>query len=122
VLAVEDVIYRGIQIPRRFWKIAAWTSMDDAAQPILRAAGFILDQGPTLDGIDLSLRAESVPPLGPFLTYQAPVFDIASITGLALDVLIDADRFAPVPAVSAVPTGRTGERWKWIEREAQIAL
>jgi endonuclease G len=56
VLAAEDVVYRGVQIPRRFWKVAVWTSVDDAEVPTLRSAGFILDQGPSLDDIDLSLR------------------------------------------------------------------
>ena len=44
VLADGDPPYRGVQIPRRFWKVAAWTS--DGA---LRAAGFVLDQSDLLD-------------------------------------------------------------------------
>ena len=82
----------------------------------MRSAGFILDQGPNLDDIDFSLRADTVPALGPFLTYQAPIGDIAELTGLGLDVLVDADRFDPVPAA------RPSERWNLFTRNTQIKL
>jgi endonuclease G len=116
VLAEDDVIYRGIQIPRLFWKIAAWTAFTDSEVPTLRAAGFILDQGPSLDDIDLSLRADSTPPLGPFLTYQAPVADIAALTGLDVGILADADRF------QAVPAARPSQRWNLLKRDTEITL
>jgi DNA/RNA endonuclease G (NUC1) len=55
-LATDDFVYRSVQIPRQFWKVSVWTSVDDAEVPTLRSAGFILNQGLTLDDIDLSLR------------------------------------------------------------------
>jgi endonuclease G len=116
VLADDDPLYRGIQIPRHFWKIAAWTTLDDANEPTLRSAGFILDQGPSLDNIGLSLRADSTPPLGPFLTYQAPITDIETLTGLGLGILADADRFVPIP------TARASERWNLLDRDSEITL
>jgi endonuclease G len=116
VLADDDPTYRGIQIPRQFWKIAAWTTQDDSGAPALRSAGFILDQTPSLDDIDLSLRAESTPPLGPFLTYQVPVADIGTLTGLEVETLADADRFLPVPAA------RASERWNLLHEGAEIRL
>ena len=45
VLGADDPPYRGIRIPLRFWKVAAWT--DDAGE--LAAAGFILDQSELID-------------------------------------------------------------------------
>jgi endonuclease G len=116
VLAAGDPLYRGIQIPRHFWKITAWTTLDDAGEPTLRSAGFILDQGPSLDDINLSLRADNAPPLGPFLTYQAPITDIETLTGLGVSILADADRFLPVP------TARPSERWNVLTRDTEIQL
>jgi endonuclease G len=95
VLAPDDPSYRGIQIPRLFWKIAAWTEQKDGDAFRLASAGFILDQTPELDAIDLrtarTIAAGSPPPLGPFRTFQVPVQHIAGLTGLALGELVAAD-------------------------------
>src|SRR5690606_37688587 len=113
VLAVDDPAYRGIRVPRRFYKIAAWAGRDDGT---LHAAGFVLDQGPALDDIDVGLRPDAPPPLGPFLTYQVPIPDIARLTGLELATLVPADRYAP-PAAAPAP-----ERWTLLERYGEIRL
>jgi endonuclease G len=116
ILADDDPTYRGIQIPRRFWKIAAWVPSDGVDETTLRSAGFILDQGPSLDKIDLTLRADTPPPLGPFITYQAPIADIAVLTGLGMGLLTQADRLSPVPAARAT------ERWNLLTRDSDIKL
>ncbi|PFG44725.1 endonuclease G [Isoptericola jiangsuensis] len=146
-----DPVYRGVALPRRFWKVAAWATLDagagagasggagaggggaDAAAgvdvdgdtggtavPVLRAAAFVLDQSPQLDTADLraatarALAVGEVPPLGPFRTFQVPVADVESLTGLDLGPLVAADVLAPLPdedrpaaplAVGTVPTG-----------------
>ena len=48
VLAADDPPYRGIRIPRRFFKVAAWTT-EDARAASLAAAGFVLDQSELID-------------------------------------------------------------------------
>ena len=93
VLDAGDLPYRGIQIPRKFWKIAAWT-MDGR----LAAAGFLLDQSPLLGPEELAritterLLAEEPPPLGPFRTFQVPITHIAALAGIVLTYLAGADR------------------------------
>jgi endonuclease G len=93
VLADDDLPYRGIRIPRRFWKVAAWT-----ADGMLASAGFVLDQSPLLEGLELEqavrrrLEAGEPPPLGPFRTFQVPVSQIAGLTGIDLSRLAAADR------------------------------
>jgi endonuclease G len=97
-------VYRGLQIPQLFWKIAAWTATMEAT-PVLRAAGFVLDQRPQLADIDLAavraraLGTGTLPPLGPYRTFQVPLVDIAELTGLHLAALIEADTLAPLPAI-----------------------
>ncbi|WP_233204590.1 DNA/RNA non-specific endonuclease [Cryobacterium sp. Y62] len=73
VLSAEDPIYRGVKIPQAFWKIAAWTTTTKGPT-ILHAAGFVLDQSPQLEDIDLdtvrtpALMYGKPPPLGPYRT------------------------------------------------------
>jgi len=92
VLADEDPAYRGIHIPRRFFKVAAW-AVPGAAAPQLAAAGFVLDQS---DLIDVVQGALAVPPLGAFRTFQAPIADIEALSGIDLGPLVDADVLPPV--------------------------
>lgn len=83
VLADDDPTYRGIRIPLRFWKVAAWQGPDGPA-----SAGFILDQ---TDLVETSRGLLAAPPLGAFRTFQVPVAEIARITGVDLGGLSDAD-------------------------------
>ncbi|MBT2496835.1 DNA/RNA non-specific endonuclease [Microbacterium sp. ISL-59] len=83
VLADDDPPYRGIRIPLRFWKIAAWQGPGGLA-----AAGFVLDQS---DLVDTREGVLAVPPLGAFRTFQVPIADVAALTGIDLGHLPRAD-------------------------------
>ncbi|WP_203137912.1 DNA/RNA non-specific endonuclease [Microbacterium sp. JZ31] len=87
VLGAEDLPYRGILVPLRFFKIAAWVRGEQ-----LRATGFVLDQSPVVDvdEIEQGAMAEA-PDLGPFRTFQVPIAEIAELTGLGLAQLVEAD-------------------------------
>ncbi|WP_330286318.1 DNA/RNA non-specific endonuclease [Streptomyces sp. NBC_00576] len=93
VLEDSDPPYRGIKVPLRFWKVAAF--MQDGE---LAATAYVLDQSPDLtrDAAARALadaaRAGDPPPLGAFRTFQVPVADVAEITGLDLGPLPAADR------------------------------
>ena len=102
VLADDDPVYRDVQIPRLFWKVAAWASDDE-----LRATAFVLDQTPFVT----SIRAAAAEPLGPFRTFQVPVADVAALTGLDLGPLTGADVLAPV--------GALGDRSRWVPLASQ---
>ncbi|GEK20280.1 DNA/RNA non-specific endonuclease [Cellulomonas xylanilytica] len=106
VLADDDPVYRGVQIPRRFWKVAAWASAED-----LRATAFVLDQKPFVR----TLQVE-VPDLEPFRTFQVPVADVQELTGIDLGPLVDADVLAPVGARS------DRARWAAVTALEQIRL
>ena len=108
VLDPEDPPYRRIRIPRRFWKVAAWTITSDDGQLVLAATGYLLDQSPQLDRIDVTDRQPATankPPLGAYLTYQVPIVDLAGLTGLDLGSLPAADRL-PAPAQTVTAEGR----------------
>ncbi len=59
VLAGNDPVYRGVRIPRRFYKIAAWA--DASRGGVLAATGYVLDQSVLLARLGIeapaSLRA-----------------------------------------------------------------
>jgi endonuclease G len=122
-LAPDDPVYRDVAIPRMFWKIAAWSTTPDTGEArTLAATGYVLDQTPQLDDIDLAtqraLQAGDPPPLGPFRTYQVPISDIATLTGLDLGPLVAADRFR-TPA----PAGAEGrQRWLRLDTPSAIQL
>lgn len=88
VLAGDDPEYRGVLVPRRFFKVVAWASADEDASPRLEAAGFLLDQSELLDS---RLGVLAVQRLGAFRTFQVPVADVESVSGIDLDPLVEAD-------------------------------
>lgn len=82
VLDDDDPPYRGIRVPLRFWKIAAWREDDELA-----AAGFLLDQSELVD----TRQGAAVAPLGAFRTFQAPIADIAAEARIEVGPLAEAD-------------------------------
>lgn len=150
VFAADDPLYRGVRIPRLFWKVVAWVGPAAAAgggtdgdgtangggTGVLQATAFVLDQTPQLDDAHLhqitaqALARDDIPPLGPFRTYQVPVPDVAALTRLDLGPLPGADVLgvtAPAPSGSR-PTDITIHRlpraraWSEIRTSDQIAL
>lgn len=106
VLAEGDPPYRGIRIPLRFWKVAAWQSSTGLA-----CAGFVLDQTDLVDAASGRLGA---PPLGGFRTFQVTVSAIAGLTGIDFGDLVDADVLADMAARS--------DEWRELEEVAGIVL
>ena len=126
VFGDDDPLYRGTRVPRRFWKVVAWNDGDEVA-PALAATGYVLDQSAQLDALDLSDQARATaPPLGVYLTYQVPVVDIATLTGLDLDPLVAADRM-PAPPSARVEDLTRGSaaletRWVRLTRASDVRL
>ncbi|MCW3494007.1 DNA/RNA non-specific endonuclease [Microbacterium sp. SSM24] len=112
VLAADDPEYRGVRIPRRFFKVAAWVQTDAAGTPLLEAAGFVLDQS---DLIDTSQGVLAVPRLGAYRTFQAPIADIEGLAGVDLGPLVHAD-------VLPQTTVRGEGDWRPLRAPADIVL
>jgi endonuclease G len=129
VLAADDPPYRGIRVPRRFWKIAAWATTG-ADGPGLAATGYVLDQSDQLTGLleaSRGPRDPAAPELGGYLTYQVPLVDIAALTGLDLGPLPAADRLEVRTAPSeAEDLGRggaaVGQRWRLLRHRHEMVL
>jgi endonuclease G len=109
VLDPDDPLYRGIGIPRRFWKVAAWVSTSPDGQRSLAAAGFVLDQSELIE-----LGGSAIAPLGSFRTFQAPIADIAGLA--AVD-------FGPLVAADVRPAGPgLADRWSELRQPSDIRL
>ncbi|MFD3455819.1 DNA/RNA non-specific endonuclease [Streptomyces sp. NPDC058691] len=115
VLEDSDPPYRGIQVPLRFWKVAAFMQDGDLA-----STAYVLDQSPDLSrdaaarALAEAARAGDPPPLGAFRTFQVPVADVAEITGLDL---------GPLPAADRLPPGaRAAKRWTRLESFEDIVV
>ncbi|WP_432491997.1 DNA/RNA non-specific endonuclease [Kineococcus gypseus] len=106
VLAEDDPPYRGVRVPRRFFKVAGYLLDDGSGEPVLASAGFVLDQTALVDRL---LRAEAsaqrVPELGGFGTFQVPVADVAALSALDLGPLVAADRLPALAPVAAADGG-----------------
>jgi endonuclease G len=120
VLHADDPAYRGVQLPLRFFKVAAFLDGDQHGTQ-LAATGYVLDQTPLVDDLPQALaRAQAAgepPPLGPFRTFQVPISDIAGLTGLDLAQLAAVDRLA-----TAGTSARTASRWVELHSLTDITL
>jgi DNA/RNA endonuclease G (NUC1) len=117
VFSALDPVYRGVDIPLRYFKVAAFIHEGELA-----ATGYVVDQSPQLAELPDVPRPgaiEDVPPLGPFRTFQAPIRDIAELTGLDLDQLIDVDRMPIAATLGAAPVGST---WRKLSAPEDLDL
>lgn len=100
VLAADDDRYRGMQLPRQFWKVVAMVKQDGA----LSATAYLLSQEQLIQGLEVAPEAFSY---GAYRTYQVPVRRIEGLTGLSFGSLADAD---PLGRQEATITAREVRR------------
>ena len=98
IFAADDPECAGVQVPKQFWKVAAWVRPDGT----MGAAGFIVSQEELLTAMGLEATAEQVA-----RTYQARISEIEKRTKLDFARLRTVDTFrrgtAPLEAAEAGP-------------------
>ncbi|MEV7096728.1 DNA/RNA non-specific endonuclease [Amycolatopsis sp. NPDC051045] len=99
VLAADDDHYRGVQLPRQFWKVVAMVK----ARGTLSATAYLLSQEELIRGLEAAGEFD----YGAYRTYQVPVRRIAELTGLSFGDLPGADPLAVLESTSAVQEIRT---------------
>jgi endonuclease G, mitochondrial len=92
VLAGDDDEYRGVKLPRQYWKVVVMAKQDGA----LSATGYVLSQERLLDGLE-SLEEFSY---GEYRTFQVPIERIEQLTGLSFGDLPDADPLGRLEAAT----------------------
>ena len=82
MFADDDRLYRGIRIPKAFWKVVAYLSDDGKPS----ASAYMIDQSRELGQLDLMF--------GQVRTYQRSVIQIEQLTGIRFANLADYDGFS----------------------------
>ncbi len=82
VFGEDDRLYRGIKIPKAFWKVVAYLSDDGKPS----ASAYMIDQSRELGQLDLVF--------GQLRTYQRSVLQIERLTGVRFGNLADYDGFS----------------------------
>jgi endonuclease G len=81
VFAASDETYRGLQLPRQFWKIVVMVTKKK-----LHATAYLLSQAKLIQGL-----VEADFSYGAYKTFQVPITKIAKLTGLNFGKLPTAD-------------------------------
>ena len=87
VFAADDEQYRGVQLPRQFWKVVAMVKQGGE----LSATAYLLSQEELIKGLEVAPEAFSY---GAYRTYQVKVSQIEGLTGLSFGSLADSDPLA----------------------------
>jgi endonuclease G, mitochondrial len=87
ILADDDDRFRGVQLPRQFWKVVVMVRADGD----LSATGYLLSQAALIDGLE---RGPAEFSYGAYRTFQVRVADIEQLTRLSFGTLAAADPFA----------------------------
>jgi endonuclease G, mitochondrial len=95
VFGADDDAYRGVQLPRQFWKVVTMVKTDGQ----LSATAYLLSQSDLITG----LRTREPFSYGAYRTYQVPVRKIEELTGLSFGSLADADPLARERGVTPEP-------------------
>ncbi|MEU8636149.1 DNA/RNA non-specific endonuclease [Amycolatopsis sp. NPDC048633] len=92
VLAEDDDHYRGVRLPRQFWKVVAMVK----AGGTLSATAYLLSQEELIHGLEVAGEFS----YGAYRTYQVPVRRIETLTGLSFGALPDADPLTGLESTS----------------------
>ncbi|RMT89205.1 hypothetical protein ALP39_01225 [Pseudomonas marginalis pv. marginalis] len=82
VFGDDDRVYRGVKIPKAFWKVVAYLSDDGKPS----ASAYMIDQSRELGQLELVF--------GQLRTYQRSVIQIERLTGIRFGNLADYDGFS----------------------------
>jgi endonuclease G len=88
VFANDDDQYRGVALPRQFWKVVTMVKDDGT----LSATGYLLSQEALIKGLEAAV-VESFS-YGEYRTYQVPISRIRDLTRLSFGPLANADPLA----------------------------
>jgi endonuclease G len=92
VLAEDDDRYRGVQLPRQFWKVVATVHAGR-----LSATAYLLSQEELIRGLEFAPAEFSY---GAYRTYQVPVHRVEKLTALSFGDLAAADPLAGLESTS----------------------
>ncbi|MGB2711494.1 MAG: DNA/RNA non-specific endonuclease [Conexibacter sp.] len=93
VLAADDDAYRGIQLPRQFWKVVAIAKPDGT----LSAAAYLLSQAQLISGLEVAAEFS----YGEYKTFHVPIAHVEQLTRLSFGPLGAVDVLAGLEATGS---------------------
>ncbi len=93
VFAADDDEYRGVLLPRQFWKVAVMVK----APGRLSASAYLLSQASLLEGLETDEEFS----YGAYRTFQVPVTRVEGLTGISFGSLSTFDPLAGLEALTA---------------------
>lgn len=104
VFSEEDEEYRGVRLPRQFWKVVVMAK----SPGLLSATGLLLSQESLVDGFERAVKEELS--LGAFSTFQVQVSEIERLTGFSFGDLSKFDQLGGQEATRVAPRKVVHER------------
>jgi DNA/RNA endonuclease G (NUC1) len=98
VLADNDDEYRGVKLPRQFWKVVVMVK----APETLSATAYLLSQESLIQGLEVATVPEDFS-YGAYRTYQVPVRQVETLTRLSFGALPDLDPLSTSEAAAVAP-------------------
>lgn len=105
VFTDQDPEYRGVKLPRQFWKVAVMAK----SPGLLSATAYLLSQESLIGELEEALVPEEFV-LGAFGTFQVPVSEIERLTGLGFGALPKFDPLGGQEATRVTPRKIVHER------------
>jgi endonuclease G len=105
VFAEGDDEYKGVQLPRQYWKVAVMVK-----EGKLSATAYVLSQEELIAGLELVPEAFSY---GEYKTFQVRVSRIQELTGLSFGELVNADPMEKL---------ELEESWREVSGPAELLL
>jgi endonuclease G, mitochondrial len=101
VLADDDKMYRGVKMPRQFWKVVTMAKSPGG----LSATAYLLSQEELVDDLKevAPVAGEEEFAFGAFKTFQVPVSEIEKLTGISFGSLSDHDPLATRDEAAIAP-------------------
>jgi endonuclease G, mitochondrial len=94
VFAPDDDQYRGVRLPRQFWKVVVMVT----ASGELSATGYLLSQATLIEGLEVAEEFS----YGAYRTFQVPVSRVEALTRLSFGELRDVDPLGQLEAIGTV--------------------
>jgi endonuclease G len=107
VLADDDEPFKGVQLPRQFWKVVVMVK-DNGGAGVLSATAYLLSQKSLIEGLEVEPTKFSY---GAYRTYQVPVRRIEQLTRLSFGRLRDFDPLDQEEEEAAVAVANPVERY-----------
>jgi endonuclease G len=96
LLEDDDPEYRGVQLPRQFWKVVAMAK----SPGLLSATAYLLSQESLIEGLEVAPEEFT---FGAYGTFQVPVGKIEQLTGLDFGALREFDPLGAAEATAVTP-------------------